>query len=78
MGEPPDIVNLREISDRLGVAYITVQKWWRRERGSEPLPEPLKLQGGRNPIWEWSTIKQWCYDTGRGALVERAEHEGYL
>lgn len=70
MADELEIVNLKDISNRWDVAYIRVQKWWRRERGSTPLPGPITLLGWRNPIWQWETIVQWCHDTGRGRLVE--------
>ena len=70
----PDVVNLKEIHERLGVAYVTAQKWYREHK----LPEPLKTFGGRNPIWVWDVIIQWCYDTERDELVDNARRGGWL
>lgn len=64
-----DIVTTKDIAERLGVKHNTVFQWgW---RGLLPAPD-LKTDP---PLWRWSTIKQWAYDTGR-IRPERSEMDG--
>ena len=56
----PDIVSLKEIAERLGVAPSTPSQW--RKRGLMPDPDWVLAIG---PVWEWSHIELWAMDTGR-------------
>lgn len=56
----PDLVGLKEIAERLGVARKTAGMW--RVRGL--LPPPGWTIGGY-PVWLWDTIVAWAVRTGR-------------
>lgn len=55
-----DLIDMREISVRLGVAEGTPVTW--RTRGL--LPEP-DLHKGDNPLWLGLTIDEWAERTNR-------------
>ena len=55
-----DLVDQPLIAERLDVPRDTVQKW--RSRGVLPEPDYPQLA---NPLWDWETIKEWAYSTGR-------------
>ncbi len=57
-----DMVNLRQIAERLRYHYNSAQTWWREGM----LPEPDILIGGRFPLWHWERILSWACETGRG------------
>lgn len=56
----PDLVDRHLIAERLGVSLEAVSKW--KVRGLLPPPDYPDL---RNPIWRWTTIRDWAKRTGR-------------
>lgn len=61
--ESLDLVNLRDIAERLGYHYNTVQAWWRQYE--MPPPATYIGSGQRFPVWHWHTIEEWAMETGR-------------
>lgn len=59
-GTNADMVDIAEITSRLGVAAGTVAKW--RQRGILPAETDVF---GQAPVWSWSVIEKWAVDTGR-------------
>lgn len=59
-GVPLDLVGVREIAERLGVANVTVRKW--KADGLMPAPEGT-VSGF--PAWRWATIRKWAERTNR-------------
>lgn len=56
----PDIVDVGDIAERLGVKQSTVHVW----RYRNLLPEPEWDISGQ-PAWRWVTIRKWAEQTGR-------------
>jgi uncharacterized protein YjcR len=56
----PDVVDVAEIAQRLGVKQSTVHVW----RYRNLLPEPDWTISGQ-PAWQWATVKRWAKKTGR-------------
>lgn len=71
IGQPLDVVGLREIAQRLGVKPQTAAAW--RVRGLLP-PEEGTVSGA--PCWRWTTIERWAAVTGRlGGVAEFVQNE---
>ena len=50
-----NIVDSREIADKLGVKIGTVRKWRHRY---ESFPAPLKVLSV-GPVWDWVEVNDW-------------------
>lgn len=68
------MVNLRQIADRLGYHYNSVQTWWR----AGEMPEPIVRFGDRLPVWRWEDVLEWALAVGKKPrpVVVHLEDEG--
>ena len=54
--EPEDLVGVREVAERAGVAAATVHSW-RRRHGDFPEPVVVLSTG---PVWRWPDVEAWA------------------
>ncbi len=53
----PDLVNVTDISDRVGVSRQAVQKWIQGQRA--PFPHPVGSVGNDVRVWRWVDVVAW-------------------
>lgn len=61
---PEDLVTESDIAKRLKMKRQTVSLWINGERRkSNPFPKPIMKLSDRSPLWKWSEITQWLYES---------------
>ncbi|MGE3920246.1 MAG: helix-turn-helix transcriptional regulator [Gammaproteobacteria bacterium] len=76
---PENLVTEADIANRLSFKRQTVSLWIQgKRRDIIPFPKPVMKLSGKSPLWKWTDIVKWLYETRLISEQERVADAAFI